>query len=113
MGCSSRSGYQGAAVGAGVGGVAGALLDPGNHWRGGVIGGSLGAVLGGTLGEISNRAARESAYNNRPVAYTNEANSQRVVAQPQRTTQGNCRVVREKYYEYGELVREVEREVCN
>ena len=64
-GCASRSGYEGAAVGAGVGGVAGALLDRDNRWRGGVIGGALGAVLGGTLGEISDRAARQSAQTNR------------------------------------------------
>lgn len=110
-GCASRSGYQGAAVGAGVGGAAGALLDEGNRWRGGVIGGALGAVLGGSLGEISHRAAQESAYANRPVSYTNQSGSQRVVAQPI-DNRGGCPIVREKHYENGELIRVTEREVC-
>ncbi len=111
VGCASRAGYQGAAVGAGVGGAAGALLDRHNRWRGGVIGGTLGAILGGSLGEISNRAAYESAQTNRPVAYTNQNGSQRVVAQPM-YTRGNCRLVREKHYENGELIRTTEREIC-
>lgn len=53
--CASYSGYQGAAAGAAVGGVAGALLEPRNRWRGAVIGGALGAAFGGAMGEISNQ----------------------------------------------------------
>jgi hypothetical protein len=38
-----------------VGGVAGAILDRHNPWRGGVIGAAIGAVAGWTLTEISER----------------------------------------------------------
>lgn len=53
--CASQSGYQGATAGAAVGGIAGALLEPRNPWRGAVIGGALGATFGGAMGEISNQ----------------------------------------------------------
>jgi hypothetical protein len=45
-----------------VGGIAGALLDRNNPWRGGVIGGVLGAVAGATLTEISTMATRGGLY---------------------------------------------------
>jgi len=108
----SRSGYQGGAVGAAVGATAGALLDDDNRWRGGVIGGALGAVLGGAMGEISNRAAQQAAYQQQPVVYTNQTGNQRVEAYPTQR-RGNCHIVKEKFFEHGQLVRETEREVCN
>jgi len=43
---------RGAGVGAGVGGVAGALLDRENPWRGGVIGATLGAKYSVPLSPI-------------------------------------------------------------
>ncbi len=107
----SKEAYQGGAAGAAVGAAAGAMLDSDNAWRGGVIGGALGAVLGGALGEISSRAAREAAYHNRPVAYTNQSGTRRVVAQPG-ARQGNCQIITEKYYENGKLVKVTERQVC-
>jgi uncharacterized protein YcfJ len=64
--------YEGAGVGAVVGGIAGALLDRHNPWRGGVIGGVLGAVAGGTITEISARAEREAYVSGRPVEYRTE-----------------------------------------
>jgi uncharacterized membrane protein len=108
----SNTAYKGGAVGAAVGGAAGALLDEDNRWRGGVIGGALGAVLGGAMGEISNSAAQQAAYQRQPVAYTNQAGTQRVEAYPYQR-RGNCHIVKEKFYEHGNLVRETEREVCN
>lgn len=108
----SKTAYEGAGVGAATGAVAGALLNSGNRWQGGVIGGALGAVLGGALGEISNRAAHEAAAKSRPVQYTNQAGTQRVEAHPA-GWRGNCHIVKEKYYEHGQLVKETERQVCN
>jgi len=108
----SNTAYKGGAVGAAVGATAGALLDSDNRWRGGAIGGALGAVLGGAMGEISNSAAQQAAYQNQPVAYTNQTGTQRVEAYPQQR-RGNCHIVKEKFYEHGNLVRETEREVCN
>ncbi len=115
VGCGGRgpsgSAYEGAGVGAAVGGVAGALIDDDNRWRGGVIGGALGAALGGAMGEISNRAAREASTYQKPVYYQNQA-GQRVEAYPQ-GNRGNCHVVKEKYYDQGQLVKVVERTVCD
>ncbi len=107
----SKGAYQGGTVGAGVGAAAGALLDKKNSWRGGVIGAGLGAVLGGAMGEISNRAAQEAAAQQRPVVYTNGTGTQRVEVNPIRS-QGNCHTVIERHYENGQIVKEVEREVC-
>ncbi|MFZ5585430.1 MAG: glycine zipper 2TM domain-containing protein [Thermodesulfobacteriota bacterium] len=107
----SRAGYEGGAVGAGVGAAAGALIDSDNRWRGGVIGGALGALLGGAVSEIGQRASQEAAYANQPVVYTSQGGGQRVEAVPY-GGQGNCRLVKERYYEHGRLVREIEREVC-
>lgn len=107
----SKSAYQGGTVGAGVGAAAGALLDKKNAWRGGVIGAGLGAVLGGAMGEISSRAAKEAAAQQRPVVYTNGTGTQRVEVDPARS-RGNCHIVTEKHYDNGQLVKEVEREVC-
>ena len=41
---------QGAGAGAALGGVAGALLDSKNPWRGGVIGAAIGGVTGAHYG---------------------------------------------------------------
>jgi hypothetical protein len=43
---------RGAITGGLVGSTAGALLDDGNRWRGGAIGGLLGAFFGGSIGGI-------------------------------------------------------------
>lgn len=107
----SKGAYQGGAVGAGVGAAAGALIDKDNAWRGGVIGAGLGAVLGGAMGEISSRAAMEAAANQRPVVYTNGTGTQRVEVDPTRS-QGNCHMVTERHYDNGQLIKEIEREVC-
>lgn len=107
----SNQAYQTGAVGAGVGAAAGALLDKNNSWRGGVIGAGLGAILGGAVGEINNRAIREAANRQQPVVYTNSSGNQRVEAIP-RGTKNNCRVVTERYFENGQLVKEIDREVC-
>jgi uncharacterized membrane protein len=107
----SKGAYQGGTVGAGVGAAAGALIDRHNRWRGGVIGAGLGAVLGGAMGEISTRAAQEAAAQQRPVAYTNETGTRRVEVDPNRS-RGNCHIVTERHYDNGQLIKEVEREVC-
>jgi hypothetical protein len=108
---SSRT-YQGAGAGAALGAGAGALVDSGNRWRGAVIGGALGAVAGGTLTEISSRAAREAAAENRTVAYQSENGWQRVEARPQGKSARGCRLVKEQVYQDGRRVREQTREVC-
>ncbi|NPB08706.1 MAG: glycine zipper 2TM domain-containing protein [Aquificae bacterium] len=108
---SSQRTYEGAAVGAAVGAVAGVLLDKENRWRGGVIGAALGAVLGGTITEIAQRAAREAAANNKPVEYRAVDDSQWVRAEPV-AKEGECTIVKTKYYQNGELVKVEEKKVC-
>jgi outer membrane lipoprotein SlyB len=103
---------RGGAVGAGVGGLAGALLDS-NPWRGGIIGGALGAVLGATLGQLSDQAAREAAQSNRPVEYRTEDGRGRYYAEPQGyDAHTKCHKVHEKVWEEGRLVRDQVKEVC-
>ncbi|GBC87999.1 hypothetical protein HRbin13_00111 [bacterium HR13] len=103
--------YQGAGVGAAGGAIAGALIDKENRWRGAVIGGVLGAIIGGTITEISARAAREAAVNNRPVEYRSEDGRERVYAEPI-ASRGRCKIVKTNYYQDGKLVKVEEKEVC-
>lgn len=112
---SSQRTYEGAAVGAGIGSVAGLLIDKNNMWRGAVIGGLLGAALGGTVTEISQRASREAAQEGRPVIYesTTDNGYQRVEAYPvAHDRKTDCHKVRERIWQGDELVRDEVREVC-
>ncbi len=105
--------YQGAAVGTGLGAIAGALIDRHNAWRGAVIGGVLGGVLGGTVTEISQRAARDAAYEGRPVAYQSRDGFQRVEASPVGyDAETRCHKVHERIWQNDQLVKDEVREVC-
>ncbi len=104
--------YEGAAAGGVLGATAGALIDKHNRWRGAVIGGALGAVFGGTVTEVSSRAAREAAQENRRVAYQSDDGFHRVEATPVGSGRTGCRQVQERIYQNGELVREQMKEVC-
>jgi hypothetical protein len=109
---SSRT-YEGAGVGAVVGGIAGALLDRHNPWRGGVIGGVLGAVAGGTLTEISARAAREAYVSGRPVEYRTEDGRGVYRADPlEYNASTRCSKIQERVWEDGKLVKDQIKEVC-
>ncbi len=112
FGCTQAE-VQGGGIGAGVGGIAGALLDSRNPWRGGVIGAALGAVAGATLGDISDRASREAVAADRPVYYRTEDGRGEYRAEPagydERT---RCRRVHEKVWEDGRLIKDRIREVC-
>jgi len=104
---------QGAGAGAVIGGIAGALIDSRNPWRGGVIGGALGAVAGATLTDISMRASREAAVSGRPVEYRTEDGRGVYQAEPlEYNAQTKCRKVQEKVWEDGRLVKDQVREVC-
>ena len=112
-GCTTERAYQGAAIGGAVGAGAGALIDRDNAWRGAAIGAALGGVLGGGVTEISTRAAREAARENRPVAYQSNDGFQRVEAHPLgQGSRPGCRLVREQIYQDGKLVRDERIEVC-
>ena len=113
-GCTTPHSYQGGAAGAGVGGIAGAMLDKKNPWRGAVKGAILGGVLGAGITEASAQAARDAAINNRPVRYVSEDNRRVYVAEPVGNPYGQtkCRKVRERVWENGLLSGDRLREVC-
>jgi hypothetical protein len=104
---------RGAGVGGAVGGVAGALLDSSNPWRGGVWGAVLGAIAGASLTEISMQGSREAAQANRPVEYRTSDGRGRYEAYPvEYNAQTKCSKVQERVWEDGRLVKDQIKEVC-
>lgn len=113
----SRYHYEGAAGGAAVGGVAGALLDSKNHWRGGVIGAALGAIAGATIADVSVRGSRDAARSGNPVEYRTEDNRGYYRAEPvgqpyYPNEHTKCRKVNERVWEDGRLVKDTIKEIC-
>lgn len=104
---------QGAGAGALIGGVAGALLDSKNPWRGGVIGATLGGVAGATLTDISMRASQEAAASGKPVEYRTEDGRGVYRADPvDYDSYTKCHKVRERVWEDDQLIKDHVREVC-
>ncbi|MDI1471084.1 MAG: glycine zipper 2TM domain-containing protein [Thermodesulfovibrio sp.] len=109
--------YEGAGAGAVIGGIAGALLDKKNPWRGGVIGAGLGAVFGATIADISTRGSREAYQSGRPVEYRTEDGRGYYRAEPAsdyyyKDPYTKCRKVSEKVWENGKLVKDTVKEIC-
>jgi hypothetical protein len=105
--------YGGATAGGAMGGIAGAILDHRNPWRGGIIGAALGSIAGATISDISVRGSREAAAAGRPVEYRTEDGRGRYYAEPAPpSAQTRCRKVRERVYEGERLVRDHIKEVC-
>ncbi|HMK60428.1 MAG TPA: glycine zipper 2TM domain-containing protein [Dissulfurispiraceae bacterium] len=112
FGCTPAQ-VQGGGVGAGVGGIAGALLDHKNPWRGGLIGAALGGVFGATLGDISDRASYEAAQADRPARYRTEDGHVLYQADPKELDERtHCRKIRERVWEDDRLIKDQIREVC-
>lgn len=104
----------GSATGAYMGGLAGAILDQRNPWRGGVVGAALGALAGATIADISVHGAREAAYAQRPVEYRTDDSRAHYYAEPQGYDDSRrCRRVREKVYVDGELVKRRTVVICD
>ncbi len=115
VGCvTTEQTYQGAAVGGAAGAGIGALIDRHNRWRGAAIGTAIGALVGGTMTEISARAAREAAAENRPVVYKSEGGRTVVESTPlpQQDASTHCHKVRTRVWRDGTLVKDTVREVC-
>ena len=106
----STAGQQGAAVGGILGTTAGIMLDHSNRWRGSVLGGAIGAILGGALGQIANDAAKQAAQSNQTVQYTNGDQTIQVI--PQGKTKNGCETITIKYYQDGQIVKKVTKELC-
>ena len=104
---------QGVSTGGAVGGIAGALLDRHNPWRGGVVGAVLGAIMGATLTDVSMRASEEAAQQNRPVEYRTTDGRGVYQAYPlDYDQQTKCHKVQEKVWEDGRLIKDQIKEVC-
>jgi uncharacterized protein YcfJ len=101
---------EGAGIGAILGGVAGAVIDKDNPWRGGVVGAAAGAVIGGAIGSIRDQAAQEAAAEDRTVQYarTMDDGSQEVIrATPYGYTEsGDYKLVRTQVIRNGVVVSE-------
>ena len=105
--------YEGAGAGAVIGGVAGALIDGHNPWRGGVIGGVLGAVAGATFVELSARASREAYATGKPVEYRTDDGRGVYRAEPvYYDSHTKCRKIHERAWEDGRLVKDQIKEIC-
>jgi outer membrane lipoprotein SlyB len=105
---------QGAGAGAAIGGIAGALLDRKNPWRGGVIGAALGGVAGATIVDISMKAKYEAAASQKPVEYRTTDGTQITRADPvDYSEQTKCSKVRTRVWENNELVKDQVQEVCD
>lgn len=105
--------YEGATAGGLIGGIAGALLDRNNPWRGGVIGAGLGAIAGATIADISVRGSREAARSGRPVEYRTENGRGVYRAEPlEYDEHTRCRKVHERVWEDGRLVKDRIKEIC-
>ncbi len=104
---------QGAGAGGVVGGIAGALLDRKNPWRGGVVGAALGALAGATLTDVSMRASQEAAATGKPVQYVTEDGRGVYRAEPVGyNAQTKCHKVHEIVTENGKVVKDQIKEVC-
>ena len=104
---------KGAGIGAGVGGVAGALLDNSNPWRGGMIGAALGAIFGATISDVAVKASQESAASGRPVEYRTTDGRGVYRADPvDYNARTNCHKVQERVWEDGKLVKDQIKEIC-
>ena len=104
---------QGAGAGGVVGGIAGALLDRKNPWRGGVVGAALGALAGATLTDVSMRASQEAATTGKPVQYVTEDGRGVYRAEPVGyNAQTKCHKVHEIVTENGKVVKDQIKEVC-
>ncbi|MCE5311661.1 MAG: glycine zipper 2TM domain-containing protein [Nitrospiraceae bacterium] len=109
--------YEGGTAGGIFGGIAGALLDHKNPWRGGVIGAGLGALAGATIADISVRGSRQAATTGQPAVYRTEDGRGMYWAEPAGDVyypneNTKCRKVQERVYENGQLVKDTVKEVC-
>lgn len=105
--------YEGAAGGGAVGGIAGALLDHRNPWRGGLIGAALGAAFGATLADVSVRGSRQAAQAGQVVQYRTDDGRGVYRAEPTGyDAQTRCTKVHERVWENGNLVKDQIKEVC-
>ncbi len=104
---------RGAGIGAAVGGLAGAILDRRNPWRGGVIGGAFGAIAGASVADIATQGERQAVDTGRPVEYRTEDGRGVYRADPMPEDEStHCKKVHERIWEDGKLVKDRVKEIC-
>lgn len=108
----SRTGQEGAGIGAVMGGITGAVLDHKNAWRGGVLGAAAGALIMGTVGELSYRGAMEAAETGRTVQYRTNNGAVYQAVPGEYDAQTHCRKVHERVWNGDNLVKDSVKEVC-
>lgn len=105
---------RGAAIGAGIGALSGALI--GRNGRGALIGAGVGTMLGAIVGNAvdqQHQIAREAALTNRRVVYYDDRNERAIEAIPgPEDEHTKCRKVTKREWEKGYLVAERVEEVC-
>ncbi len=109
--------HEGATAGGIFGGIAGALLDSRNPWRGGMIGAGLGALAGATIADVSVRGSRQTARTGYPSVYRTDDGRGMYWAEPAGDVyypdeNTKCRKVQERVYENGQLIKDTVKEVC-
>lgn len=104
--------HVGAAVGAGAGALIGQAI--GGNAQGTLIGLAAGTIIGALVGNAADQhsqAARDAAVYGKPVLYYDE-HGRAVEAVPEGSSAPNCREVRKRVWENGNLVKETVEEVC-
>ena len=102
----------GAVVGAGTGALIGQAI--GGNPQSTLVGLAAGTIVGALVGNAVDQdyqAARDAAQYGKPVIYYDKS-GHAVEAIPEGTNDPNCRKVRKRIWENGELVKETVEEVC-
>jgi outer membrane lipoprotein SlyB len=112
-GCATPHQAQGTGVGAAIGGIAGALIDRKNPWRGALIGGGLGAVAGASFTEVSSQGTQQAAKTWKTVEYRTDDGRDVYRAEPvAMDARTKCKKVRERVWQDGQLVKDDVKEIC-
>ncbi|MEJ2284071.1 MAG: glycine zipper family protein [Desulfobacterales bacterium] len=105
---------RGAAIGAGIGTLSGALI--GRNGKSALVGAGVGTLLGAILGNAvdqQHQIAREAALTNRRVVYYDDKNDRAIEAIPgPEDEHTKCRKVTKREWDRRHLVSERVEEVC-
>ena len=105
---------RGAAIGAGVGALSGALV--GRDGKATLIGAGVGTLLGAVVGNAvdqQHQIAREAALNDRRIVYYDQKQDYAIEAIPgPRDQHTKCRKVTKREWDKGYLVSEKTEEIC-
>ena len=111
IGCTPYHSKSAAICGTG-GGVAGALIDKKNPWRGALVGAALGAVTCMAITDMHMQVSREAARTGNIVAQRNDDGLAVQAIPVSYNAQTKCRKVRSRAWDKGKLIGETEEEIC-